>query len=300
MESAKRPDRRLVLGGAAALVVGAFALRYNPYTADALRFIFPESIESPPARTISLDLRDSYTFVSAGDSLAAGLRGINDAHGVPESWVGPMVEQLNTTRRQSTPQHTGSNDYYPGWQYKNSPFLSRAGLTSGELLDTMRSPDGLQFLSAPYQAVLCLSVGFNDIYGFRNATPFDLVTRHTKLDTYQQNLQSIIDTFKTARLGKDTRPACMLLGLPDLDRVPAVAQAVRGTVLEGRTSLLAKEINQRMVAVCDRVDISMAYVDLFNHPLFSPKLISNDGLHPNAYGYEQIGEIAASTVRIAG
>lgn len=304
MESEKKlSSRRLfVVGAVAALALTAY--KDWPYASDVFHFSFPEFIASPLERTIPLKLRDSYTFISAGDSLAAGLRGIDDVRrGVPESWVGPMVTQLNTTRRQYAPLYAGSSDYYPDWQYAADsslfPILSKAGLTSSGLLDTMRDPNVIQALSTPYQAVLCLSVGFNDIYGLRDGTPLDLLTLHTKLDKYQENIQSIIALFKAARAGKKERPSCMLLGLPELDSVPAVAQAVRGTFLEGRANFIAKEVNQRMAAVCDAADgISIAYVDLFNHLSVSPSLISSDGLHPNAYGYERIGAIASRAVHI--
>lgn len=297
----KLNSRRLFVGAVAALALTAY--KGWPYAADVFHFSFPESVASPPERAIPLKLRDSYTFISAGDSLAAGLRGIDDVRrGVPESWVGPMVTQLNTTRRQYTPLYAGSSDYYPDWQYADTsllPSLSKAGLTSSGLLETMRNPNMIQALSTLYQAVLCLSIGFNDIDGLRDGTPLDLLTLHTRLDIYQENVRSIIDIFKATRAGKEERSACMLLGLPALDSVPAVAQAVRGTFLEGRADLLAKEVNQRMAAVCDAADgISVAYIDLFNHLSVSPSLISSDGLHPNAYGYEQIGMIASKAVHI--
>src|SRR5581483_8263288 len=290
----KKLDRRSFLLGSADL--GGFILG----CLGPLRINLSEFTKSPPRRTIHLDQNGSYTFISIGDSLAAGWGGINNAQGVPESWVGPMVAQLNTVRQRHTRQPTaGSSSSYRDWQYVSNFLLSEAGLTSGGLLDKMQSPDVIHSLETPNQAVLCVSLGFNDIDDFRTGTVLDFLMLHTKLDSYQQNLQSIIEKFKIARTGKEDYATCILLGLPNLDEVPAVTKAVRGTLLEGRAGLIAKEVNQRMVAVCNSsVDISMAYVDLFNHSSIPKSLFSSDGLHPNGPGYEQIGAIAAQTVDI--
>lgn len=306
MEKWPAVTRRNVIRLAAA-VVSASVLAgtqkfWSPYARDTLDFLYPSSVESPRQKPITLDARGSYTFISAGDSLAAGYQGVNGPDGVPESWVGPMVQRLNTVRQEIFgPRYTGSGSVLPNWRYVHDSALSIVNATSSNLLNKLRDPNTQETLSTFDQATLCITLGFNDLFSLLNGNALSLLgDRHPILDEYQQNLEQIVASFKTARSGEIERSACIVLGLPNLDAVPAVQRAVHGTPLEGRAGLVASEMNQRMAAVCGSESaIPMAYIDIFNHESIKPAFVSPDGLHPNANGYRQIGTIAANELHIA-
>lgn len=304
MEKVPAPTRRDIIRplkflGALVLLGGIVEVRNVwPYGSDAFDFLFPSSVESPRKQPITLDAKDSYTFIGAGNSLAAGYNGIV-VDGKPDSWVGPMVRNLNATRRKMLgPPHTGSGSIFPDWQYAFDSLLSKVNSTASDLLRELDNRNTQEKLSSFYQATLCISLGFNELFPLLTSNAFSLVAdRHSMLNQYQRNLEEIIASFQAIRRDKGNS-AGLLLGLPNLDAVPAVQRTVRGTPLEGRTGMIASEMNQRMAEVCSKSPIPMAYIDLFNGESINSNFVSQDGLHPNALGDEQIGRIAANGLHI--
>ncbi len=261
---------------------------------------YPQSIR------ISLDPSVEYTFMSTGDSLADGDRGAyyRDVNGklIPESFVDPAVQILNSRKHNllgSDPNHN-SDTFTPVANYLFDPSLAKIGLTLTGLIKIFKNPNNHQELASIPNLVLCVSIGTNDMKQIFAGNVNNVLEAANKINAFsskaQQEVAQLLTLWDHIRQGKPNS-ALLFLGLTNTDEIPAIRDLTRGTVAQNNTAPIAIIMNSILSGACQTArerGLDVGYVN--NFEAIKSTDISDDNIHPNRNGYDQLAANVARAI----
>lgn len=237
--------------------------------------------ESPPAEPLpqGQPLPDGpITLVTLGDSLTEGTGDYDRGDGYP----GRLIEMLQATRPGSSVFNYGIS----GW---NTDMLIHG---EGDLPSQLQQglADIRRARDAGEPAIALVWIGSNDLWYLYEYGP-DPITEEAEtydLENYTRNLTQIVSELHNAG-------AAVILGLMDDQALrPAVANPASEPVLPYTTpddlQRMSIQLQAYNAVILDlAAQFGAGVVDFYHTDLFTnPDTLADDGIHPNAYGYEVI------------